>query len=179
MGTHPIFESDFDCLTEKIMKLSFALLGAAAASMPSYTELANVWWEEASGLFNYANSHWAEVSAGIDNYSFSNFEGLWNLCNKDGDAIVSIAEAKACGKLAADWGETPEDIQMYIYRFLKKYWHIVDPAGDGLDNREFKILLGGMALVDSLVTFHYFDENADGLMTASELGSWVAFSEHM
>merc|ERR1711892_64397 len=38
MGTHPIFESDFDCLTEKIqkpkMKLSLTLLGMVAAGIP-------------------------------------------------------------------------------------------------------------------------------------------------
>merc|ERR1711892_1341962 len=36
MGTHPIFESDFDCLTEKIMKLFNSLALASLATAEGY-----------------------------------------------------------------------------------------------------------------------------------------------
>merc|ERR1712131_442776 len=38
MGTHPIFESDFDCLTEKMNLWSFLFLTAVSASSSSSTQ---------------------------------------------------------------------------------------------------------------------------------------------
>merc|ERR1712127_581213 len=70
MGTHPIFESDFDCLTEKIMKLFNSLALASLAT-------AEVYFKEDFSADNW-EARWLQSKHKDDFGAFVLESGKWN-----------------------------------------------------------------------------------------------------
>merc|ERR1712131_240895 len=61
MGTHPIFESDFDCLTEKCFEMS--LTGEELSSLVSLTEKSQDHSDVAPSLESLSHSFLQEISS--------------------------------------------------------------------------------------------------------------------
>merc|ERR1711970_1361951 len=104
MGTHPIFESDFDCLTEKIMKLfnSLALASLATAEVYFKEDFSAGNWEERwlqskhkddYGAFVLESGKWNEMKGlktSTDAKFYASSAGFPAFTNKDKDLVVQF-----------------------------------------------------------------------------------------
>merc|ERR1711892_1061037 len=104
MGTHPIFESDFDCLTEKIMKLFNSLALASLATAEGYFKedfSADNWearWLQSKhkddfGAFVLESGKWNEMKGlktSTDAKFYASSAGFPAFTNKGKDLVVQF-----------------------------------------------------------------------------------------
>merc|ERR1711892_178167 len=104
MGTHPIFESDFDCLTEKIMKLfnSLALASLATAEVYFKEDFSADNWEarwlqskhkDDFGAFVLESDKWNEMKGlktSTDAKFYASSAGFPAFTNKGKDLVVQF-----------------------------------------------------------------------------------------
>jgi len=155
------------------MKL-FALATVASASTTEW--MMNTWWEEATGVFNFASGNFDQFKAAVDQVPDAKWDPLWNFCNASGDGELTSEELVACGQKAAAYAEMPDEYQNHMYDFAKKYFSTIDLDGSGtLNKEEYKNTMAGFAATDARVIMRGFDADSNGLLDETELGAWRTF----
>merc|ERR1712002_41503 len=183
MGTHPIFESDFDCLTEnKSMKLLPVLTIGFASAVENTFDINSVFeesWEATKAVYQWISNNYNQFDEAIETYiDGSDIDTAFDFCDGDSDGIATSDEITQCAVDMADFAEMAEKQREYMYRFGQKYWNVIDRDGDGgLNFIEFRDVWVGFAAVHVQMNLDNFDVNENGILDAEELTKWKEMGE--
>merc|ERR1711892_432997 len=137
MGTHPIFESDFDCLTDlKKMKFSFALLSLAVSAEPEQARLV------------VSKKTETKILAQNQDLTFS-----YKIYNIGKDAAVDV-------KMADSNFDSEDDFQI-VSGSAKGEWARIEPDGSITHDITVKPLKSGQQNITSAMLTYKSADAAD------------------
>jgi hypothetical protein len=151
--------------------MKLAGLVAAVSASPAQWITQN-WWNEAVNVYNYASANPESFSAAVNSVGDAAYQPLFSFCGGV-DGVVDSDELTTCAAQIAGFVEMSETSQNYLYSFGAKYWNILDWDQSGsLNFDEFKIGIGAFAATNARVVIDAYDNNADGILSGSELSTW-------